>query len=93
MNSAQLDELSRRLATLKSKGKKLHAWLETAGNVHLAIAACCDEIVMADFGGIDMPSSALETMFYRDAMDLVGLKASVVRAVTSKAPWNRIPTL
>jgi protease-4 len=80
MNSAQLDELSRRLATLKSKGKKLHAWLETAGNVHLAIAACCDEIVMADFGGIDMPSSALETMFYRDAMDLVGLKASVVRA-------------
>ncbi|MEQ1827944.1 MAG: signal peptide peptidase SppA [Pirellula sp.] len=80
MNSAQLDELTRRLSILKSKGKKLYAWLETAANVHLAIAVCCDEIIMADFGGIDMPSAAMETMFYRDAMDLVGVKASVVRA-------------
>jgi protease-4 len=79
-NSAQLDELSRRLAKLKAKGKKTIAWLENASNVHLAIAACCDEVYLADFGGIDMPSSALETMFYRDAMDLVGVKASVVRA-------------
>ena len=80
LNSAQLDELSRRMAALKAKGKKTIAWLEDAGNVQLAIAACCDEIIMADFGGVDMPSAALETMFYRDAMDLVGVKASVVRA-------------
>jgi protease IV len=79
-NSAQLDELTRRLAALKTKAKKTIAWLEDAGNVQLAIAVCCDEIIMADFGGIDMPSSAMETMFYRDAMDLVGVKASVVRA-------------
>lgn len=79
-NSAQLDELTRRLTVLKAKGKKTIAWLEDASNVQLAIAACCDEIIMADFGGIDMPSSAMETMFYRDAMDLVGVKASVVRA-------------
>jgi len=79
-NSAQLDELTRRMAVLKAKGKKTIAWLEDAGNVQLAIAACCDEIILADFGGIDMPSSAMETMFYRDAMDLVGVKASVVRA-------------
>jgi protease IV len=79
-NSAQLDELTRRMTVLKAKGKKTIAWLEDAGNVQLAIAACCDEIIMADFGGVDMPSAALETMFYRDAMDLVGVKASVVRA-------------
>ena len=79
-NSAQLDEFTRRMAVLKAKGKKTIAWLEDASNVHLAIAACCDEIIMADFGGVDMPSSALESMFYRDAMDLVGVKASVVRA-------------
>lgn len=79
-NSAQLDELARRLDKLKAKGKKMIAWLENASNVHLSIASSCDEIVMADFGGVDMPSSALETMFYRDAMDLVGVKASIVRA-------------
>lgn len=80
MNSAQLDELSRRIEKLKAKGKKTIAWLENASNAHLAIAACCDEIIMADFGGVDMPSSSLDTMFYREVMDLVGVKASVVRA-------------
>lgn len=80
LNSAQLDELVRRMRLLKERGKKSIAWLENAGNGHLAIAAQCDDVVMADFGSIDMPSSSLQTTFYRDAMDLVGVKASVVRA-------------
>jgi protease-4 len=80
LNPAQLDEFSRRLTTFKQKGKKTIAWIENADNVHLAIAVQCDEIIMADFGTIDMPSSSMETTFYREAMDLVGIKASVVRA-------------
>ena len=80
MNSAQLDELSRRMKQLQASGKETFAWLENASNVHLSVAAMCDEIVMADFGGIDMPSAAMQSMFYRDAMDLIGVKASVVRA-------------
>lgn len=79
-NPAQLDELARRMAKFKAKGKKTFAWLENASNSHLSIASSCDEVVMTDFGGVDMPSSSLESMFYRDAMDLVGIKASVVRA-------------
>lgn len=80
MNSAQLDEFTRRMAKFKQSKKKTIAWLENASNIHLAIAACCDHVMLADFGGVDMPSAALESMFYRDAMDLVGVKASVVRA-------------
>jgi protease-4 len=80
MNPAQLDEFSRRLAHLRGHGKKCIAWLESASNVHLSIAAGCDEVLLADLGGIDMPSSSMETMFYRDAMDLVGVQASVTRA-------------
>ncbi len=80
MNPAQLDEFTRRLTKLKASGKKLYAWLETASTVSLAIAASCDEIIMADFGGIDFPSSSMQTIFYREAMDLLGVKASVVRA-------------
>ncbi|MFK7770057.1 MAG: signal peptide peptidase SppA [Mariniblastus sp.] len=79
-NPAQLDELSRRLGKLNDKGKKTYAWLENAEAVHLAIAATCDEVIMADFGGVDMPSASMSSMFFRDAMDLVGVKASVVRA-------------
>lgn len=80
MNSAQLDELTRYLSKLRDSGKKTFAWLEDASNVHLAIASACDEVVMADFGGVDMPSVAMQSMFYADAMDLLGVKASVVRA-------------
>ncbi len=80
MNSAQLDELHRYMKKLRESGKKTYAWLENASNVHLAIAAACDEVIMADFGGVDMPSMAMQSMFYADAMDLLGVKASVVRA-------------
>ena len=34
----------------------------------------------ADFGEVDLPSVSMQSMFYRDALDLVGVKASVVRA-------------
>ncbi len=79
-NPAQLDELTRRLNRLKASDKKLYAWLENASDVHLAIAAACDEVIMADFGGADLPSMSMGSMFYKDAMDLVGVTASVVRA-------------
>ncbi|MCA9198812.1 MAG: S49 family peptidase, partial [Planctomycetales bacterium] len=80
MNSAQLDEFTRRMSQFKHAKKKTVAWLENASNVHLAIAACCDHVLMADMGSVDMPSAAMQSMFYKDAMDLVGVKASVVRA-------------
>lgn len=79
-NLAQLDELTRRLHQLKKSGKKMSAWLENSSSTHLAIAASCDFVALADFGGIDMPSMSMQSIFYRDAMDLVGVKASVVRA-------------
>lgn len=80
MNSAQLDEFTRRMAKLKKRNKKTIAWLEVASNVHVALAASCDHILLADMGVIEMPSASMQTLFYKDAMDLLGVQASVVRA-------------
>ena len=80
MNSAQLDELSRHFKKVTDSGKKTHAWLESASREALEIASMCDTVYMADFGEVDIPSVSMQSMFYRDAMDLVGVKASVVRA-------------
>ena len=80
MNMAQLGEFTRRVERFKKSGKKTIAWLEDASTVALAIAASCDEVLMADFGGIDMPSLAMQSMYYKDAFDLLGIQASVVRA-------------
>lgn len=80
MNSAQLDELSRHFKKVADAGKKTHAWLESASREALEVASMCDRVYMADFGEVDLPSVSMQSMFYRDAMDLVGVKASVVRA-------------
>jgi len=80
MNGAQLDELARHLKNVRDAGKKTFAWLENASTVHLSIAANCDQVYLADFGSIDFPSLGMQSMFFRDAMDLLGVKVSVVRA-------------
>ncbi len=80
MNAAQLDELSRHFKKVTDAGKKTHAWLESASREALEIASMCDTVYMADFGEVDLPSVSMQSMYYRDAMDLVGVKASVVRA-------------
>ena len=79
MNSAQLDQLSRHLKKL-SESKKTYAWLESANNAALCVASACDKVLLADFGGIDMPSNSMQSMFFGDAFDLLGVQASVVRA-------------
>ncbi len=80
VNGAQLDELKRRFDKLKAAGITTYAWMESASTVHLSIAAQCDHVILADLGSIDFPSRGMQSMFFRDAMDLVGVKASVVRA-------------
>ncbi len=79
MNAAQLAELSRHMKQL-SDSKKTFAWLENANSTALSVAADCDKIFMADFGGIDMPSRSMQSIFFGDAFDLLGVEASVVRA-------------
>ncbi len=80
MNPAQLDEVTRRIEKLKAAGKQTIVWLENPSNIQLALASACHQIVLGDFGGVDMPGMSMRSMFYRDAMDLVGVQASVVRA-------------
>ncbi len=79
MNPAQHAEFNRHLEKL-SKAKQTYAWVESVTNGPLMVASHCDKVVMADFGTVDVPSAAMQHMYFGDAFDLLGLKASVVRA-------------
>ena len=79
MNQAQLAEIHRRIGQLNHHGKRTLAWLENASSTQYAIASSCQSIVIADFGGIDMPSLSMSSLYFRDAMDLLGVRASVAR--------------
>lgn len=79
LNLAQLSEVSRHVRKLREAGKRTFAWIENADTIHYAIAGACDTILMTDLGSLDLPSLSLMTLHFRDAMDLVGAKASFVR--------------
>ena len=79
LNLPQSAEFIRRFQKVREK-KRTIAWLEDANSGQLALAAQCEHVVLADFGSIDLPSVSMETMYYKDAMDLLGVHASVVRA-------------
>ncbi len=79
LNLAQLSELSRHIRKMRDSGKRTFAWLENAGTVHYSIASSCDTILMTDMGSLDLPSLSILTLHFRDAMELLGAKASVVR--------------
>jgi len=79
LNLAQLSEVSRHVRKLREAGKRSFAWLENADTIHYAIASACDTILMTDLGSLDLPSLSLMTLHFRDAMDLLGAKASFAR--------------
>ena len=79
MNQAQLAELGRHIQGLRLAKKTTFAWLENAGTPHYIVACACDTILLADLGSLDLPSLALTTFHFHDAMELLGVKASVVR--------------
>jgi protease-4 len=79
LDLAQLSELSRHIQKLRGAGKRTFGWLENAGTIHYSIASACDTVLMTDLGSLDLPSLSMMTLHFRDAMDLLGAKASFVR--------------
>ncbi len=79
LNLAQLSELSRHIQKLRDAHKRVFAWLENAGTIHYTIASACDTVLMTELGSLDLPSLSLMTLHFRDAMELLGAKASFVR--------------
>lgn len=79
MNLAQVTEFSRAVERLNTAGKTTVAWIENGSFMHYMAALSCDEIVMADMGLLDFPSPSLTTLHFYDAMNMLGIRAQVVR--------------
>ena len=78
MNGAQLAEVERCLQKVR-ESKKVVAYLENAGRIEYSIASQCDQILMADMGGLDFGSMAMTTTYMKDALDLLGVRMDIVR--------------
>jgi protease-4 len=79
MNLPQASEMRRTLQKLRQAKKKCIAYLENAARAQYAIAAQCDQILMADMGSLDIGSLSLSTTYMKDAFDLFGIQTDVLR--------------
>jgi protease-4 len=92
LNLAQLSELGRRVKAFRSEGRKVFAWAENAGLIHYTLAAGCDTVMMSDPGMLDFPSLSLTTLYFSDALKLLGAEASYTRSGAYKGavePFTR----
>ncbi len=74
-----MPEIARAIDKVKKAGKHVTAYLENADPRSYQLASMCDEILMADLGVLDIGAPAMNVMFMRDALDLLGVHFDVVR--------------
>lgn len=79
LNLAQQREVERAIAQVHKAGKHITCYLENAGIGAYQVAAQCDRVLLADMGGVDLRSSAMNVMHFKDALDLAGVQVEVTR--------------
>jgi protease-4 len=79
LNQPQLAEVERAIAKIRAAGKKTYAYLQGADTPRYQVAALCDEILLADMGGIELAAPSLSATYMKDLYDLLGIQYDVVR--------------
>ncbi len=88
----KVDVLRKAIAGVRAKGKKVHAYLDGAGNLDYLVAAACDEIVMPESGMLTVVGMRAEVSFYKNLFELAGVKAEMLRVGEFKSaaePYTR----
>jgi protease IV len=79
MNDAQVAELERVLESLRAAKVQTTAYLENATTRHYLVACLCDRILVADVALLDFAAPSLSVMFFKDALDLLGVQFQASR--------------
>jgi len=72
-----LYSLRRMLLDLRSKGKRLIAWLPTADTRDYYLASACDEVILPQAGRLFALGLRVETIFLKDVLSLAGVEADL----------------
>jgi protease-4 len=75
---ARAREMRDALVRLRSKGKKVIAFLEDSGNMEYYIASCADQVVALPEAILEIHGLSAEVMFLKGAFDKFGVEAQFV---------------
>ena len=74
----KLNEIRAAIKRVRSSGKKVHCYLESAMGPQYLVASACDEIVLPELGDVMIPGVRGEFAFYKDLLGKLGVEADFV---------------
>jgi protease-4 len=75
--TAALYSLRRMVLDLRSKGKRVVAWMPSATTWEYYLASACDEIVIPPSGRLSVLGVRIEALFVKDTLALAGVEADL----------------
>jgi len=85
-----IQELHAALADFKQKGKKVFFYLEHANNLSYYLASIGDAVYLAPGGTVTVIGPAVEAMFVRGTLDLLGVRAEFKRVGDYKSAVEQL---
>ena len=85
---AQAQELRAALADFKTSGKRMTAFLEFGGTQDYYLASVADQIVMMPAGQLDLTGVATYELFFRGALDKLGVQPDLLHIGDYKTAAN-----
>ncbi len=92
LSLAQAEELTRALKDFRAKGKTVHCYLDSAGNLSYALACAADHITLSETSELSIAGLNAELSFYRGLLDKIGVQAQMLHCGAYKAalePFTR----
>ena len=89
---AKLNELRVGIHKMRSKGRKVFAWMESADTKSYLIATACDTIVIPESGMVMLPGLHAEISFYKNLFDMLSIQPQMLRVGEFKSaaePYSR----
>lgn len=72
---AQLDEIRDALGVLRSRGRRVFAYLERPGHPEYHLGTACDRIAVPPLASLDVVGLRTEVTWFKGALDLLGVEA------------------
>jgi protease-4 len=79
LNLAQAQEIRDALKSVRSSGKRVFVYADSYDTVSYTLASSATDICMLDGGEVMIPGVGIETMFFRGALDKLGVEADFVQ--------------
>ena len=75
----KVHEIRRAIADFRAAGKKAYAYAESLGTKEYLVALACDGIAMPESGELGLYGLRAEVTYYKNTLDLLKLKADVLK--------------